>query len=111
MISWMKNPYSANTVTGLAMMSQSVLIFTHAVFVGRPITSQKGVRRARKFNGKHIHFEWLGNWHWSLEAKLLEQSYRRVHTQFQPCLRGTISTVDGYKCFGFDDLRERSGPT
>jgi hypothetical protein len=39
MLNWIMNPYNANTVTGLAMMSQSVLIFTHAVFVGRPITS------------------------------------------------------------------------
>jgi hypothetical protein len=39
MLNWIMNPYNANTVTSLAMMSQSVLIFTHAVFVGRPITS------------------------------------------------------------------------
>jgi hypothetical protein len=35
-----KNPYSANIVTDLAMISQTVLIFTHADFVGRQITSQ-----------------------------------------------------------------------
>jgi hypothetical protein len=40
MLNWIMNPYSANIVIGLAMMSQSVLIFTHVVFVGRPITSQ-----------------------------------------------------------------------
>jgi hypothetical protein len=35
-----KNPYSANTVTSLAIISRTVLIFTHADFVGRKITSQ-----------------------------------------------------------------------
>jgi hypothetical protein len=36
------NPYSANIVTGLAMIKlfQTVLIFTHAYFVGRQINSQ-----------------------------------------------------------------------
>jgi hypothetical protein len=51
MINWKKNPYSANTITSLNMISQAVLIFTHAVFVERPITSHKGVGRARKFSG------------------------------------------------------------
>jgi hypothetical protein len=39
-ISQIKNPYSANIVIGLAMISQTVLIFTHADFVGRQITLQ-----------------------------------------------------------------------
>jgi hypothetical protein len=39
-LNWIMNPYSANNVIDLAMMIRSVLIFTHAIFVGRPITSQ-----------------------------------------------------------------------
>jgi hypothetical protein len=54
---------------------------------------------------KQIHFEWLGNWHWHLEANLLEQSYRRIYTQVQLYLIGDISTVDGHECFSrFVDL-------
>jgi hypothetical protein len=66
---------------------------------------------SNKIQWKHIYFEWLGNWRWILEAKLLEQSYRRLHTQFQSCLRGTISTMDDSECFGFNDLREILRPT
>ena len=39
-ISQIKNPYSANIVIGLAMISQTVLIFTHADFVEKKITPQ-----------------------------------------------------------------------
>ena len=35
-----REPYTANTVVVLAMISQTILIFTHADFVGRQITSQ-----------------------------------------------------------------------
>jgi hypothetical protein len=50
LIGRIKNPYSANTVTGLAMISQTVLIFTHANFVGRQIIPQQGVKSARGNN-------------------------------------------------------------
>jgi hypothetical protein len=54
---------------------------------------------------------WLGTWRWSLEAKLLERSYRRVYTQVQPYLIGDISTVDGHECFsGLDDTGHDRGP-
>jgi hypothetical protein len=60
---------------------------------------------------KHVNFEWLGTWHWSLEAKLLERSYQRVYTQVQPYLIGNISTVDGHECFlGLDDTGHDQGP-
>jgi hypothetical protein len=31
--------------------------------------------RCQKHKWKQIHFEWLGNWRWRLEANLLENSY------------------------------------
>jgi hypothetical protein len=55
--------------------------------------------RCQKSKRKHIHFEWLGNWRWCLEANLLEHSYRRIYTQVQSYLIGDISTVDGHECF------------
>jgi hypothetical protein len=61
--------------------------------------------RCQKSKRKHIHFEWLGNWRWRLEANLLEHSYRRIYTQVQPYLIGDISTVDGHECFSrLDDI-------
>jgi hypothetical protein len=46
-----------------------------------------------------------------LEAKLLEQSYRRVYTHVQPYFIGDISTIDGHKWFlGLDDIGYDWGP-
>jgi hypothetical protein len=67
--------------------------------------------RCQKRKRKQIHFEWLGNWRWRLEANLLEQSYHRIYTQVQSYLIGDISTVDGHECFSrFDDLGYDRGP-
>ena len=67
--------------------------------------------RCQKRKRKQLHFEWLGNWRWRLEANLLEQSYRQIYTQVQSYLIGDIFTVDGHECFlGLDDIGYDRGP-
>jgi hypothetical protein len=43
-------------------------------FYGKTNRLLERCQKRKKIQRKHIHFEWLGNWLWSLEAKLLEQS-------------------------------------
>jgi hypothetical protein len=78
-------------------LTESICFYLHPCkFCGK--TNHPSVR-CQKRKLKQINFEWLGNWRWRLEAKLLEQSYHRIYTQVQSYLIGDISTVDGHECF------------
>ena len=90
----MINPYNVDTVTELAIKNQIVLNFTQEVFVGRPFTSPKGVKRTRRLRRNNYVLN-------SLEPGVgvrkprYYPDLRWVCSQVQSCLREVVSTVDG----------------
>jgi len=95
MINWIKISYSANIVCSFCAKTNHLL---------------ERCQKNKKIQRKQLNFEWLETSHWSLEAKLLEQSYQRIYTHVQPYLIGDIYIVDGHECFiGLDDTEHDWG--